>query len=43
MHFERAGSATQREITACHGALGAIWNISSDDGEDLFVDGLFVY
>ena len=41
INFDRARSATQREIML--GALGAICNISSDDGEDLFADELFVY
>ena len=42
INYDRARSATQRKISLL-GALGAISNISSDDGEDLFVDELFVY
>ena len=41
INLDRARSATQREITAW--SLGAICNILSDDGEDLFADELFVY
>ena len=40
INFDRARLATQHEML---GALGAICNISSDDGEDLFTDELFVY
>ena len=42
INYNRARSTTQRKISLL-GALGAISNISSDDGEDLFVDELFVY
>ena len=41
INLDRARSATQREITAW--SLGAICNILSADGEDLFADELFVY
>ena len=44
INIDRARSATQREITAwSFGTLGAICNISRDDGEDLFADELFIY
>ena len=33
----------QLSVKSVLGALGAICNISSDDGEDLFADELFVY
>ena len=33
----------QLSVKSLLGALGAICNISSDDGEDLFADELFVY
>ena len=43
INFDGVRSATQREIPAWNFGLGAICNISSDDGEDLFADELFVY
>ena len=43
-NFDRARSPVrQLNVKSLHGALGASCNISSDDGEDLFADELFVY
>ena len=38
--FDRARSTTVKPLL---GALRALYNISSDDGEDLFADELLVY
>ena len=44
INFDRARSPVrQLNVKSLHGALGASCNISSDDGEDLFADELFVY
>ena len=40
INFDRARSTTVRSLL---GALRALYNISSDDGEDLFADELLVY
>ena len=44
VNFDQARSPVrQLNVKSLHGALGASCNISSDDGEDLFADELFVY
>ena len=40
INFDRARSTTVKSLL---GALKALYNISSDDGEDLFADELLVY
>ena len=40
INFDRALSTTVKSLL---GALRALYNISSDDGEDLFADVLLVY
>ena len=40
INFDRARSTTVKSLL---GALRALYNISSDDGEDLFADELHVY
>ena len=40
INFDRARSTTVKSLL---GALRALYNISSDDGEDLFADELLVY
>ena len=40
INFDRAGSTTVKSLP---GALRALYNISSDDREDLFADELHVY
>ena len=40
INFDRARSTTVKSL---FGALRALYNISSDDGEDLFADELLVY
>ena len=40
INFDRALSTTVKSLL---GAFRAIYNISSDDGEDLFADELLVY
>ena len=43
INFDRARSPVrQLNVKSLHGALGAICNISSDDGEDLFTHELFI-
>ena len=42
INFDRVRSKTVKSLLGV-GALRALYNISSDDGEDLFVDELLVY